>query len=394
MILYYLLIFLIPFPEYRKFAGFVGDITLIKVVGILTVIYALYKHTRPRPYSFLPEGKPKIWFFLFFAIFFILHASPKVFADWSVHLALFYVMMVVVDSIDIVIRTFWVTIAALLVNSIQSFKGIYLYGYYSRAAGSFGDANYMALALIVGLCMTFCLLKLYPGWRVILFALAGLFFFTLLLTSSRGGILGLAIMFTLFLWRSKRKLTYIALVLILAVPLAVKFSPGTIERLKGQDYSTKSSTENRINIQIAGLNMIKAKPGRGVGYGNFKPSAKDYNPEIKGVAFIAHNSYLSVAAELGLPILLLFVCLLVSNYREVSKLSRIQHSDPRWTTVLTTLKVAFAGYCCAITFLTAEREKYLWLMMFLIMALSKMSPDELPNSNNSETVTTCQEATA
>lgn len=372
MILYYLLVFLIPFPEYKKFAGFVGDMTMIKVVGILTILYAIFRHTQVKEHRFLPEGKPKVWLALFFLTFFFLHFSLKVFADWSVHLALFYVIMVLVDSVEVVVKTFWITIAALIINCIQSLKGVYLYGWYSRAAGSFGDSNYFALALIVGICMTFCLWKLYPKWRKYLVAVALLFIFTLLLTASRGGILGLAIMFVLFLKETKNKFTYFILALVIIVPLALNFAPEAVTRIKGEDHSTKSSTENRLMLQRAGINMVKANPLNGVGYGNFKPSASYYNPEMTGTVFIAHNSYLSVAAELGLPVFCLFVCLIFSTYRNVNLMSRLPARDERWNVILTTLKIAFAGYCCSIAFLTAEREKYLWLMIFLIMALSKL----------------------
>lgn len=383
MILYYLLVFLIPFPEYKKFAGFVGDMTMIKVVGIMTILYAIYRHSGLREQRFLPEGKPKKWLAIFFITFFFLHLSLTVIADWSVHLALFYVIMVLVDSIDVVLKTFWVTIAALTINCIQSLKGVYLYGWYSRPTGSFGDANYFALALIVSICMTLCLWKLYPRRRIILTGIALLFFFTLLLTASRGGMLGLAIMFLLFLWETKSKFTYLALAIIIAVPLAINFAPEAIKRIKGDDYSTKSSTENRVMMQIAGLNMVKANPLMGIGYGKFKQSSKDYNSEITGTTFIAHNSYLSVAAELGLPLFVLFLSLLLSTCIYVSKISRLPHHDDRWGTVVNTLKIAFIGYCCSITFLTAEREKYLWLMMFLIMALGKLQ-SEVSSENTPE----------
>jgi len=373
MPLYYLLVFLIPFPEYKKFAGIVGDMTMIKIVGIATVIYAIFRHIQLKDHRFLPDGKPKVWLAIFFMVFFFLHFSVNVFADWSVHLAFFYVIMVLVDSVEVVLRTFWVTVAALIINCIQSLKGVYLYGWYSRAAGSFGDANYFALALTVGICMTFCLWKIYPNWRKTLSAVALLFVFTLLLTASRGGILGLGIMFFIFLMETKSKFAYLALALIIIVPLAVYFTPETVMRIKGEDYSTKSSTENRLMLQLAGLNMVKSNPLNGVGYGNFKSNVRKYNPEMTGTVFIAHNSYLSVAAELGLPVLYLFVNLLIHTYLNIRSMSRLPLSDERLKVILTTLKIAFAGYCCSIAFLTAEREKYLWLMMFMIMALSKLT---------------------
>jgi len=379
MPLFYLLIFLIPFPEYRKFGGIIGDMTLIKVVGICTIVYAIFRHLHELPLGFWPIGKTKIWFIWFFIGLFTVHFSGKVLADWSVHIALFYVIMVLVDSVEVVIKSFVVTVAAMLINCLQSWKGVYLYGYYSRPTGSFGDANYFALGLIVSIAMAVCLYKLYPKMRLLIICSILMLFFTLLLTASRGGILGLGIMVLVFLVglkQFKRMFIYSTVIAAVSIAIAVNFAPETITRFKGEDHSTKSSTDNRIKLQIAGLNMVKANMLTGVGYGNFKPSAREYNPELTGTVFIAHNSYLSVAAELGLPIFLLLILLLLATYFEVRRLLLGVTAGDKLYTVLATIKISFIGYCCSIAFLTAEREKYLWLLIILIMALGKIIQSE------------------
>lgn len=375
MLLYYFLIFLIPFPEYRRFSDFVGDITLIKVVGVCTVCYAILKHLQGVRIGFWPKGSQVFWFICYFLGLFTIHFSMKVLSDWSVHIALFYVMMVLVDSLETIIKSFVITVLAMLVNCYQSWKGLYLYGYYLRPTGSFGDPNYFALGLIVSIAMAVCLYKLYPKFRVLSIGAVLMLFFTLLLTSSRGGILGLAVMFILFLrglGQFRKIIIYLTLVTAIFVTITIYFSPDTLSRIQGDNYSTKSSTENRIELIIAGLNMIKANMLTGVGYQMFKESAKEYNPEITGRGFIAHNSYLSVAAELGLPIFSLFFALLIATYRQINKMTKIAKVDERLFTVVNTIKIAFVGYCCSIAFLTAEREKYLWLLIFFIMALSKI----------------------
>jgi O-antigen ligase len=326
--------------------------------------------------GFWPKGKAIFWFICFFAALFTVHFSGKVLADWSVHIALFYVIMVLVDSVEVVIKTFVVTIAAMLINCIQSWKGVYLYGYYTRPTGSFGDANYYALGLIVSIAMAVCLYKLYPKFRFIIICSLLALFFTLLLTASRGGILGLGVMVFVFLLelnQFKRMVIYGTLITAISVFIALNFAPDTIKRLKGDDYSTKSSTENRIKTQIAGLNMIKDNWIAGVGSGNYKLMAIKYNSDIKEGerVYIAHNSYISVGAELGLPILFVFIMLIYCSYRQIKHVIMFS-TDTDVVIISKTLYIAFVGYITSILFLTAEREKYLWLLIFLIMAFHKM----------------------
>jgi len=349
--------------------------TLIKVVGIATVLYAIFRHLQGTSFGFWPSGKAKIWVLFFFAGMFTLHFSYLVVADWSVHIALFYVVMVLVDSLDVVIKTFSATIIAMLVNCIQSLKGVYLYGYYSRAAGSFGDANYFALGLIVSIGMAVCLYHLIPRLRLALAGMILVLSFTLLLTASRGGVLGLSLMVLIFLANKKgfgKKLVYALAVALITIPLAVKYAPELVTRIKGADHSTVESTENRLQTQISGLNMVKANPLTGVGYLQFKANASRYNPNFAGTAFVAHNSYLSVAAELGLPMFFCFCFLLLYSFKELRQIARKVREDAKFFAIVSALRIILAGYCCSILFLTAEREKYLWLLVFLVMAVSKL----------------------
>ena len=381
MYLFYLLIFLIPFPEYKKFASVAGDLTLIKIVGIATIIYAIfYRLTSADRMRLLPQGGPIIFLILFFVALFSIHFSLKVISDWAVHLALFYVVMVFVDSVDVIKKTFAITIVSLIINCYQSVRGIYLYGWYDRAAGSFGDANYFALALLVAIGFCVALLCTDHNYKYGKLAAILVMFIILLLTSSRGGMLGFAIMTLLYIKDSEYKVKIILILLCILLPLAIVVAPKTIQRLQNKDYSTQSSTENRINLQLTGLKMVKANPWTGVGYGNFKSNVPTYSDNFERRAFVAHNTYLSIAAEQGLPMLVLFLLLLASVYRCINKYIVININKPDNVMLLRIIKYIFVGYTVSILFLTAEREKYLWLIIFMVMAISKMK--EFNQSND------------
>jgi hypothetical protein len=83
----------------------------------------------------------------------------------------------------------------------------------------------------------------------------------------------------------------VALVGLLAIG-AWRFYP------QGRNLESAGAVSYRINTGRAALALIAAHPAAGVGLGNFS--------DMSGVGDNAHNNYLQIAAELGLPALLLF----------------------------------------------------------------------------------------
>ena len=56
--------------------------------------------------------------------------------------------------------------------------------------------------------------------------------------------------------------------------------------------------------------MIADHPFWGLGYGTFTALIPYYAPELRGMRMDAHNSYLIIAAEMGIPALLIFLWIL------------------------------------------------------------------------------------
>ena len=68
------------------------------------------------------------------------------------------------------------------------------------------------------------------------------------------------------------------------------------------------SAERRLKVWKAGVYMAKDRPLLGFGFGQFPRQIGRYAPELNQVD--AHNTYLLVATEMGLPALLLFLLVL------------------------------------------------------------------------------------
>jgi O-antigen ligase len=116
--------------------------------------------------------------------------------------------------------------------------------------------------------------------------------------------------------------------------------------------------------------MIHDHPFLGVGIGNFKPTAALYHP-AGAQAYIAHDAYLEMAAELGVIGLLTFCAMLFSTYRTLERVRRRAAAVQAQTVFLTAqgLQAALVAYMVSMFFLSAEYEKLFWLMLFLTMSL-------------------------
>lgn len=130
-----------------------------------------------------------------------------------------------------------------------------------------------------------------------------LFLITLMMTSSRGAILGLiaSLLFIFFVRRNKQ--TNLILLLIILILLTLP----QIRNFLGYIYAGIVD-ESRIIIWLNSLELIKIFPFTGVGLGNFKIAYSLYFGEEM---MHAHNIYLNTAAELGLPGFIMLVILSV-----------------------------------------------------------------------------------
>ena len=80
---------------------------------------------------------------------------------------------------------------------------------------------------------------------------------------------------------------------------------------KGEGGTLDRSAQSRLEIWRGALRMISDYPFWGTGYGTFFSFIPFYTPELHGMQMDAHNSYLIVAAEMGIPALLAFLSILL-----------------------------------------------------------------------------------
>jgi len=205
---------------------------------------------------------------------------------------------------------------------------------------AFSNFNDMATYSLMPLAMSFERLRSHDKFWVKACAFAGVIAlpFIILITQSRAGMLGLALMFLYLFAGTRYKLRLGSAVVGIGL-VAVLFAPqGVWDRIRGMQYLTSvetlgqsdSSAEQRYTIWQIARAIIADNPVMGVGIGNYSIAHEQYarqKKEWEGARGQkdAHNTYLRLMAETGLVGTTLYLLVFVSCFRELRK--RVKEID-------------------------------------------------------------------
>lgn len=254
-----------------------------------------------------------------------------------------------------------------------------------RATGTVGDPNELAAALIVGLAIAtaFAANRHFNArQRTLAGVAAALCLVGILISLSRGGLIGLAAALVIAIvvggrWRGR----VLALCGVLALLGAAYFT--SVASLPAQERVlniTGGNGSGRLELWTVGLRMIEANPINGVGTGQFqlssvhyllRPGLFDTGEYILSTPKVAHNTYLNIAAELGIVGGVLFVTLLLISYGSTMlavKRAR-EAGDERMEILLRGLVVGIGGFLVTLVFLSENYAKLLWILIALGPAL-------------------------
>lgn len=173
------------------------------------------------------------------------------------------------------------------------------------------------------------------------------------LTGSRGGLLGLAAMGAQAFWMLKRRRWLLLPVLALGAGLFVYTADDNFwDRMTSisddSDYNLHADT-GRIAIWKKGIMLMLGRPLFGVGLGQFDTAM---GGSEGGVWLVAHNSFVQVGSELGIPGLGVFLAMLFSIYRLSRKGEVAPYLAPKERMRFLALRVSLTGYCTAGFFLS------------------------------------------
>lgn len=383
MILYCLTLLLIPFNNHPLLAYNYAGFTPVKIAGGLAFLWATV-------YFFMGGKGGRIasvsnrWFLLFAGLFFLsllFHSdshNPVALQRFGAICVFYATTLILLDTGEKLVLALVALIAAMDVASAYMVREYLTYRevYENfRPGGIFGDPNYFAASAVAVIPVAVFLSTWFKSRTMKAFCLASAAAMALstALSQSRGGLIGLAAMtlVCIYEFRKHRKPLF-ALAAVFAVALAL--SPASpLGRFESEETGVRVSTESRLELLKSGLAMVAAHPFAGVGPGNFLQLSGDYNENVRRNQ-MAHNSFLEIAAELGLPALMVFLLLCRAAFSDLGKLIRAEVGEAaRFRPLLVGVRTGLAGFLATAFFLSAEYEKILWLYLFFSIAATRLA---------------------
>jgi O-antigen ligase len=390
---YFIFLFLVPFQHHPVMGAqlfHVGSfpITPIKLVGIPLVAAAILL---PRPRDAAPRPSARILFlFAAFVLFQVLGttlSSLRFPADDASTLFSFAILMIATNLLISTQNRMQMTIRVIVL--VETFASTWLYKQYyiyhwPRPLGPSADPNYEALSLVMTVPLAIWMIRYEQRdlWKWVGRICAPILAFAVFVSQSRGGLLALVVMAALTWLNSQHKMR-LAVGSALAVAFMLAIGPGQmIKRLQQMRFQgpaetgAEVSTRARIELARAGLRMMEHHPVFGVGLDQFQSYEFHYNPllmSLEGHPHIAHNTYVQLGAEGGIPTLALYLAILMLTLATCRSAQKGQGVPDDMAALALAFQIGLIGIMVAEVFLTAQYIKEVWVFISLTPSLYAIS---------------------
>jgi O-antigen ligase len=384
MIIFYVLVLLMAFVNPPLVSRVVSGAVAFKVLGAVCVPYTVFHlAVRGRVPRYLRTWQARLFVLLY------LVAAASCFtrglgwnsSSWMSCTSFVVLFLIVLSIVDTLAKVQWVLLSANAAVALGSLRVIEEWWQVRRidpsyrAGMSVSDSNYFSIT--AALCLPFAFLMMRHSkkrWEKSFYgACLALSLVGVTLCQSRGGTLAMAAAFLYLVAQSRRPVRNLIMVGALVVPLMI-FSPSSsLRRFVHPVSMDADSVELHITAWKAGLRMIERHPFFGIGLGNFKSVMAWYAPPGTKWSSVAHNTFLEVGAELGLPALLVFAGILAFTFRSLrgaGRQARIAGDRMMYFAALG-LQAGFVGYLVGACSISAEYTKLFWLVIFLSMCLPR-----------------------
>jgi O-antigen ligase len=393
VILYYLFLFLVPFQDHPvmgaqlvRLGSF--PITPIKLVGIPLVVAAMLL---PRPRDAGPRPSTAILvMFAAFAMFQVLGTALSSLSfpsnDASTMFAfaiLMFATNILISNKDRLQMTIRVIVLVETFASTWMYRQYYIY-HWPRPLGPSSDPNYEALSLVVTLPLALWLARYEVRglWKWTGRICAPILAFAVFLSQSRGGLLALTVMAVLAWLNSAKKARlfgyfFAAVLFLFAIAPDQMLARLQQIQVSGEaETGAEMSTRARVELAKAGVAMMEDHPLFGVGLDQFKANEFHYNPvltDLEPDPKIAHDTYVQLGAEGGIPTLLLYVGIMLLTLLTCRRSQKWPGVPEDISALALSFQIGIIGIMVAEFFLTAQYIKEVWVLVSLAPNLYAIS---------------------
>ena len=314
--------------------------------------------------------------------------------ELSVGLVLFVITLLIGRELNLDLFARLVTLAVTATCAMAMFSA--KFQDQGRAAGLLEDPNAFAMLIAFAIPLGLLLVIRSPNllhrlfWGACCLLLLG----GMTKTESRSGLVVLALSLLIGIWHYRAQLTHIRprhlgfvmLGAAIVIPLAIYAMPAgymaRIQSLSILSAGSKAQDESlgrRASYIVVGGQMIREHPVLGSGPGTFPlhyattgyAKAFSANRKIGDLYRRAHNTYLEIFSELGVPAGLFFVGMLgLGLYNLIrARAAWMLRGDGHRADMMTHMGVSFLSLTLFLMFLSAPNQKYVWIMLALTSVL-------------------------
>jgi putative inorganic carbon (hco3(-)) transporter len=284
-----------------------------------------------------------------------------------------------------------VLVLAETIGSLWLYKQQYI-EHLANPHGPSSDSNYEALSIVMTLPLAVYLIRrdVAPIWRTITLMCLPVLTFAVFVSQSRGGVTALGALCLLGWMHSRRKFATAIGGFVILASLAIAVPSVTWNRFQQIQITgrpttgAEMSTRTRIELWRGGFRMIVTHPIFGIGLDQFKNQVGYYNPALYQVSnrtYIAHNTYIHIAAEEGVPVFGIFLSMLWLALRNF-RVAQTSEFSSHLSEVALAMKLGLIAYMIAAFFLSAQLEKTLWVFVALSQNLRELAGAKSEHTDN------------
>ena len=380
---------LLLFLEYSEFLrGDVAGVTAMKAAGAVILAgwllsMAIHRRTRLR---FDP-------LFIAMGLFVIWCGCTALYAlNQTIALTRFYTFiplaltaMMVSSVVDSVNRMRGVYVAIVLWATLATIEAIgeYYAGRTRVVQGLLHDRNLLAAYINLAIIAAYILLLTVRQavGRFLLVAVLPILFLGLFLTLSRAGLIVMFVAVLVVWYRMARERRFtlllgsVALLCLISLILPEKFwkrAESIVPELQRQE----DTFGLRVYLWKIGARMVADQPLTGVGAGNFVVAFPKYaQGRVVRRQLVAHNSYVSVAAEMGLIGLALFLSIHALAFRNIYHAIRLARTvkDRPLESMAVATEVCLLALMMGALAGSGEGMKCLWIVLGFSSSVAHMA---------------------